>query len=287
MEKEYTCQSNRKGPFERELPLASRAGHTADTVVEVGAGKDRIRIGGGDFVLIAGPCSVESEEQILRIAKAVKAAGANLLRGGAFKPRTSPYDFQGLGAEGLQMLARAREATGLPIVTELMSEQDLPIFTDLVDIIQIGSRNMQNYSLLKALGRIRKPVLLKRGYSCTVKEWLMSAEYILSGGNDQVILCERGVRGFDSGTRNILDLAAVPLVKELSHLPVIVDPSHGTGRASLVPPMSLAAVAAGADGLIIEVHDDPAGSFSDGFQTITPECFSGIASRIQALRGLL
>ena len=267
--------------------IYSRTAHPSDTVVEIGAGKDRVRIGGGNFGLIAGPCSVESEEQIVRIAKAVKAAGATLLRGGAFKPRTSPYDFQGLGIEALEMLARAREATGLPIVTELMSEKDLPQFLEMVDVIQIGSRNMQNYALLKAVSHVRKPVLLKRGYSCTVQEWLLSAEYVLAGGNDQVILCERGVRGFDSGTRNVLDLAAVPLVKELSHLPVIVDPSHGTGRSSLVPSMSLAAVAAGADGLIIEVHDDPANSVSDGFQTITPECLGDLSGRIRTLKSVL
>ena len=265
----------------------SRGSKAAGTVVEIGEGKDRIRIGGGDFALIAGPCAVESQEQILRIAKAVKEAGANLLRGGAFKPRTSPYDFQGLGVEGLKMLVKAREVTGLPIVTELMSEKDIPLFVDMVDIIQVGSRNMQNYALLKALGNVRKPVLLKRGYSCTVKEWLLSAEYLLSAGNDQVILCERGIRGFDPETRNVLDLTAIPLVKELSHLPVIVDPSHGTGRTQLVRPMSLAAVAAGADGLLIEVHDDPGKSLSDGFQSITPECLREIASRTRAIRNVL
>jgi len=287
MEKEYTCRREWNEPYDKDLRLASRAARKADTIVEIGGGKDLVRIGGGDFALIAGPCSVESEEQILRIAKAVKAAGANLLRGGAFKPRTSPYDFQGLGVDGLQMLAKAREATGLPIVTELMSEKDLPLFQEMVDVIQIGSRNMQNYSLLKALGHVRKPVLLKRGYSCTVKEWLLSAEYILAGGNDQVILCERGVRGFDPGTRNVLDLAAVPLAKSLSHLPVIVDPSHGTGRASLVPAMALASVAAGADGLLIEVHDDPANSVSDGFQTITPDCLRALSGRICAMKKVL
>ena len=287
MEKEYTCRREWSEPYDKDLRLASRAARKEDTVVEAGVGKNRVRIGGGDFALIAGPCSVESEEQILRIAKAVKAAGANLLRGGAFKPRTSPYDFQGLGVQGLHMLAKAREATGLPIVTELMSEKDLPLFVEMVDVIQIGSRNMQNYALLKELGRIHKPVLLKRGYSCTVKEWLLSAEYILSGGNDQVILCERGIRGFDSGTRNVLDLSAVPLVKELSHLPVIVDPSHGTGRASLVPAMALASVAAGADGLLIEVHDNPAQSVSDGFQTITPACLPGLSDRIRAIKKVL
>ena len=267
--------------------LYSRSAHPSDTVVEIGAGKDRVLIGGGNFALIAGPCSVESEEQIVGIAKAVKAAGATLLRGGAFKPRTSPYDFQGLGIEALEMLVKAREATGLPIVTELMSEKDLPLFVDLVDVIQIGSRNMQNYALLKAVSHVHKPVLLKRGYSCTVQEWLLSAEYLLAGGNDQVILCERGVRGFDSGTRNVLDLAAIPLVKELSHLPVIVDPSHGTGRASLVPPMSLAAAAAGADGLLIEVHVNPACSVSDASQTITPASLADISARIKALKNTL
>ena len=277
MEKEIKC----------EFPLASRRSRQGGTVVEVGEGENRVRIGGGDFALIAGPCAVESEEQVVRLAKAVKAAGANLLRGGAYKPRTSPYDFQGLGAEGLKMLVKAREATGLPIVTELMSEKDIPLFLENVDVIQVGSRNMQNYALLKALSRVRMPVLLKRGYSCTVKEWLLSAEYLLSGGNDQVILCERGIRGFDPGTRNVLDLAAIPLAKELSHLPVVVDPSHGTGRSALVPPMSLAAVAAGADGLIIEVHDEPERSVSDGFQAITPACLESISARIRKLKSVL
>ena len=270
-----------------EHPLVLRSEGKPDTVVTVGQGEGRVRIGGGHFALMAGPCTVESEEQVVRIAKAVKAAGANILRGGAFKPRTSPYDFQGLGIEALDMLVKAREATGLPIVTELMSERHLDRFLDCVDLIQIGSRNMQNYDLLKVLGRVRKPVLLKRGFSCTVKEWLLSAEYLLSGGNDQVILCERGIRGFDNLTRSVLDLTAVPLVKELSHLPVIVDPSHSTGRASLVAPMSMAAVAAGADGLIIEVHDDPKNALSDGFQSITPEALGALNARIRTVKANL
>ncbi len=263
-----------------------RGSHASDTVVAIGSGEGRVLVGGGHFALMAGPCSVESEEQVLRIAKAVKAAGADMLRGGAFKPRTSPYDFQGLGIEGLKMLVKAREATGLPIVSELMGDKHLDFFLEHVDLIQVGSRNMQNYDLLKALSHVRKPVLLKRGFSSTVKEWLLSAEYLLSGGNEQVILCERGIRSFDPSTRSVMDLSVVPLVKELSHLPVIVDPSHGTGRSSLVPSMSLAAVAAGADGLLIEVHDDPEHALSDGFQSITPECLAGVNERIRKFRTL-
>lgn len=273
--------------FGTKHPQVLRREGGADTVVEIGVGEGRVQVGGGHFALMAGPCTVESEEQVVRIAKAVKAAGANILRGGAFKPRTSPYDFQGLGVAALDMLVKAREATGLPIVTELMGERYLDRFLECVDLIQVGSRNMQNYDLLKVLSRVRKPVLLKRGFSCTVKEWLLSAEYLLSGGNDQVILCERGIRGFDSATRSVLDLSSVALVKELSHLPVIVDPSHSTGRNSLVTPMSLAAAAAGADGLIIEVHDDPEHALSDGFQSITPDNLAALNTRLQAVRAQL
>ena len=235
------------------------------------------------FTLIAGPCSVESEEQIVGIARAVKAAGAMLLRGGAFKPRTSPYDFQGLKEEGIRLLLLAKAETGLPLVTEITGVRELPLFED-VDVIQIGSRNMQNFELLKEVGRLGKPVLLKRGMAATLREFLMSAEYILAEGNEDVILCERGIRTFDDYTRNTLDLAVIPLLKELSHLPVIADPSHGTGLARLVPPMALAAAATGADGLMIEVHNDPAHALSDGEQAITPEEFAALTERIRAVR---
>ena len=235
------------------------------------------------LTLIAGPCSVESEEQIVDIARAVKAAGAHFLRGGAFKPRTSPYDFQGLQAEGLRLLALAKAESGLPIVSEITGVRELDLFED-VDVLQIGSRNMQNYELLKEVGRLGKPVLLKRGMAATLREFLMSAEYILAEGNARVILCERGIRTFDDYTRNTLDLAVIPLLKELSPLPVIADPSHGTGRASLVAPMALAAAAAGADGLMIEVHNDPAHALTDGEQSITPKAFAALAARLQAVR---
>lgn len=241
---------------------------------------------GGRFLLMAGPCAVESEEQILEIARAVKAAGADVLRGGAFKPRTSPHEFQGLGPEGLALLKLARQETGLPLVSEIMGIRELPLFED-VDILQVGARNMQNFELLKELGRFGKPVLLKRGLSATLHEFISSAEYIMVEGNSQVILCERGVRGFDGHTRNILDLAAVPLLKELSHLPVMVDPSHATGRADLVPPMALAAAACGADGLLIEVHNHPDQALSDGDQALTPQAFERLSAQIRALREAL
>ena len=247
----------------------NRKFHPEDTVVEVGD----VKIGGGNFCVMAGPCSVESEEQIVAVAKAVKASGANMLRGGAFKPRTSPYDFAGLKAEGLELLKIARQETGLPIVTEIMSVVDLPLFED-VDVLQVGARNMQNFDLLRELGKLRKPILLKRGLANTLKELLMSAEYIMAGGNEQVILCERGIRTFDDYTRNTLDLAAVPMLHELTHLPVIVDPSHATGKANLVEPMMIAAVAAGADGLEVEVHYDPRHAWSDGAQCLTPDAFA-------------
>ena len=247
----------------------NRKFHPEDTVVEVGD----VKIGGGNFCVMAGPCSVESEEQIVAVAKAVKASGANMLRGGAFKPRTSPYDFAGLKAEGLELLKIARQETGLPIVTEIMSVVDLPLFED-VDVLQVGARNMQNFDLLRELGKLRKPILLKRGLANTLKELLMSAEYIMASGNEQVILCERGIRTFDDYTRNTLDLAAVPMLHELTHLPVIVDPSHATGKANLVEPMMIAAVAAGADGLEVEVHYDPQHAWSDGAQCLTPDAFA-------------
>ena len=258
---------------------ANRKFHPADTVIEV-AGK---KIGGGNFMTIAGPCSVESEEQIVEVAQAVKAAGADMLRGGAFKPRTSPYAFQGLREEGLRLLSIAKKETGLGIVTEIMDISQLPLFDD-VDVIQVGARNMQNFELLKELGKIRKPILLKRGLMGTFEELLMSAEYIMAGGNEQVILCERGIRGFETYTRNILDVCAVPVLKKLSHLPVIVDPSHSTGRADLVAPMSLAATAAGADGLIIEVHNNPAKALCDGKQSLTPAAFAHLKKRVDLVR---
>ena len=265
---------------------ANRRFHPADTVVEIGEGENKVKIGGGNFAMIAGPCSVESEEQITEIAKAVKASGATLMRGGAFKPRTSPYDFQGMGADGLELLRKARQATGLPIVTEIMSERHLELFED-VDMLQVGARNMQNFELLKALGRTRKPILLKRGIASTIKEWLMSAEYIMASGNRNVILCERGIRTFETQTRNTLDVSAVPLVKHLSHLPIIVDPSHAIGISRYVPPLSMAAVAAGADGLIIEVHNNPACALCDGAQSLTPENFAKLMQKVENLRSVL
>lgn len=265
---------------------ANRSFHPDDTVIEVGKGENAVKIGAGNFCIMAGPCSVESEEQILAVAHAVKASGANMLRGGAFKPRTSPYDFQGLRAEGLQLLIKAREATGLPFVTEIMSASHLDLFAD-VDIIQVGARNMQNFELLKELGRSDKPILLKRGMSATLKELLMSAEYIMSEGNENVILCERGIRSYDSYTRNVLDLAAVPVLKGLTHLPIIVDPSHATGVSRLVRPMACAATAAGADGLIIEVHNDPVHALCDGAQSLTPEQFAEVAQRVNEIRSIM
>ena len=255
---------------------ANRKFHPRDTVIEVGGAK----LGGGNFQFIAGPCSVETEEQICYVAQAVKAGGAGILRGGAFKPRTSPYSFQGLGAEGIRLLLEAKEQTGLPIITEIMDLHQLEYF-DEVDIIQVGARNMQNFELLKELGHLRKPVLIKRGMSATLQELLMSAEYVMAGGNEQVILCERGIRTFETATRNTLDLSAVPVLKSLSHLPVVIDPSHATGKASLVRPMALAAAAAGADGLMIEVHNDPQHAWCDGPQSITPEAFAALAEDVR------
>ena len=263
---------------------ANRKFHPDDTVVDVCGYK----IGGGNFQIIAGPCSVESEEQITYVAGEVKKSGANLLRGGAFKPRTSPYDFQGLHAQGLDLLAEAKGKTGMPIVTELMSADQIDLFLEKgVDVIQIGARNMQNFDLLKAVGRLDKPVLLKRGLANTIKEFLMSAEYIMSEGNENVILCERGVRTFETYTRNTLDLSAVPVLHELTHLPVVVDPSHATGHARLVEPMAMAAAAAGADGLMIEVHNDPQHALCDGAQSLTPEQFDRVCRRVAAIRAAL
>ena len=260
----------------------NRKYHPDDTVVQVGD----VKIGGGNFCMIAGPCSVETEEQIVAVAKAVKASGANMLRGGAFKPRTSPYDFAGLKAEGLELLKIARQETGLPIVTEIMSITDLPLFDD-VDVLQVGARNMQNFDLLRELGKTNKPILLKRGLANTLKELLMSAEYIMASGNEQVILCERGIRTFDDYTRNTLDLAAVPMLKELTHLPIIVDPSHATGIARLVEPMALAATACGADGLIIEVHNDPMHALCDGAQSLRPEVYDDLAKKVRSVREVI
>lgn len=245
-----------------------------------------IEIGGKSPIIIAGPCSVESEGQIVSIAKSVKKAGANLLRGGAYKPRTSPYDFQGMRADGLDLLRIAKRETGLPIVSEIVGISHLDQFAD-VDILQVGARNMQNFELLKELGKIGKPVLLKRGFSSTIKEWLMSAEYLMDNGNGQVILCERGIRTFSDITRNTLDLSVVPILKEVSHLPIIVDPSHGTGLSSLVGSMSLAAIAAGADGLMIEVHNDPPNALSDGDQSILPGQFAQIVDKVMKIKGAL
>lgn len=256
---------------------ANRKFHPDDTIIDV---KGR-KIGEGYMDVIAGPCSVESEEQICEIARRVKAAGASFLRGGAFKPRTSPYAFQGLRAEGIELLTEARAKTGLPIVTEIMSLQHLDLFND-VDIIQVGARNMQNFELLKELGHSKKPILLKRGLANTIEELLMSAEYITAGGNNQVILCERGIRTFETMTRNTLDISAVPILKKATHFPVVIDPSHASGISSLVLPLSLAAVACGADGLIIEVHNDPKNALSDGAQSLTPDEFDTVMSKISA-----
>ena len=257
---------------------ANRKFHPRDTVIEVGG----IKLGGGNFQFIAGPCSVETEEQICYVAQAVKEAGAGILRGGAFKPRTSPYSFQGLGGEGIRLLLEAKAKTGLPIITEIMDLHQLDCF-DHVDIIQVGARNMQNFELLKELGHLRKPVLIKRGMSATLQELLMSAEYVMAGGNEQVILCERGIRTFETATRNTLDLSAVPVLKTLSHLPVVIDPSHATGKAALVRPMAMAAAAAGADGLMIEVHNDPQHAWCDGPQSITPEAFAALAEDVRKI----
>ena len=260
----------------------NRKFHPDDMIVEVGD----VKIGGGNFCMIAGPCSVETEDQIVEVAKAVKASGADMLRGGAFKPRTSPYDFQGLKGEGIELLKIARKETGLPIVTEIMSVSDLDLFED-VDVLQVGARNMQNFDLLRELGSFGKPILLKRGLANTLKELLMSAEYIMASGNEQVILCERGIRTFSDYTRNTLDLAAIPMLRELTHLPIIVDPSHATGIARLVPPMALAATAGGADGLIIEVHNDPMHALCDGAQSLRPEEYDALAKKITEIREVI
>ena len=256
--------------------LVNRAFHPEDSVVDVSG----VRIGGGNLAMIAGPCCVESFEQVLEIARAVKASGANLLRGGAFKPRTSPYSFQGLGLEGLDILCAVREETGLPIVTELMSPDYLDVFNEKVDLIQIGARNMQNFDLLKQLGQLNRPILLKRGLNATYEEWIMSAEYIMASGNENVILCERGVRTFESYTRNTLDLQSIPVVRKLTHLPVVVDPSHAGGKWWLVEPMAKASIAAGADGLMIEVHNNPECALCDGAQSLKPDKYNALIHEI-------
>ena len=258
---------------------ANRKFHPKDTIIQCGD----VRIGGGYFAMIAGPCSVESEEQIIEVAQAVKESGANILRGGAFKPRTSPYAFQGMKGEGIKLLLEAKKVTGLPIVTEIMNISTLDLFND-VDIIQVGARNMQNFDLLKELGKTRKPILLKRGLANTLQELLMSAEYIMSEGNENIILCERGIRTFETATRNTLDLSAVSVLHELSHLPVVVDPSHATGKARLVTPMACAAAAANCDGLMIEVHNNPACALCDGAQSLTPHQFDELAHRVRLIR---
>ena len=263
-------------PFKK----ANRKFHPDDSVVQV---TEKVAFGGGAFQLIAGPCSVESEEQVSVIARAVQQSGAGVLRGGAFKPRTSPYDFQGLHEEGIRILLEAKQRTGMPIITEIMDIGHLPLFEE-VDIIQVGARNMQNFELLKELGRLHKPVLLKRGLANTIKELLMSAEYIMAGGNEQVILCERGIRTYETYTRNTLDLSAVAVLHEMSHLPVVVDPSHATGAARYVRPMALAAAACGADGIMIEVHNDPPHALCDGPQSLTPEQFAEVAEAVRRVR---
>ena len=263
--------------------LASRDFKPENTIISV----DGVKIGGNDVVVMAGPCSVESREQIIETAKAIKKSGAKILRGGAFKPRTSPYSFQGLGEEGLKLLKYAKEETGMPIITEVMDTRNVPLVCKYADILQLGARNMQNYDLLKEVGRCKHPVLLKRGLSATITEWLMSAEYIMAEGNHNIILCERGIRTFETYTRNTLDLNAVPAVKELTHLPVVVDPSHGTGRYTLVSPMAKAAVAAGADGLLIEVHPNPEKSVSDADQTISTKRFEKLMGELKLIAGAI
>ncbi|MEG1239715.1 MAG: 3-deoxy-7-phosphoheptulonate synthase [Oscillospiraceae bacterium] len=258
---------------------ANRKFHPEDSVVTVGTAK----IGGGHFGVIAGPCSVETEQQIVEVARAVKGSGACMLRGGAFKPRTSPYSFQGMGAEGLDLLLEAKSATKLPIVSEIMSPKLVELFEEKVDLVQIGARNMQNFDLLKEVGKMSKPILLKRGLASSYEEWIMSAEYIMSEGNENVILCERGIRTFETYTRNTLDVSAIPVIHKMSHLPIIIDPSHAAGMSWMVEPLAMAAIAAGADGLIIEVHNDPPHAKCDGQQSLTPEQFDGLMGKVNQL----
>lgn len=263
--------------------LANRAFHPEDTVVDVSG----VKVGSGNMAYIAGPCSVETYEQVLTIAKDIKAAGANMLRGGAFKPRTSPYSFQGLGPEGLDILCAVKEEVGLPIVTELMSPEYLDVFNEKVDLIQIGARNMQNFDLLKQLGQVDRPILLKRGLNATYEEWIMSAEYIMASGNENVILCERGIRTFETYTRNTLDLQSVPVLRKLTHLPVIIDPSHAGGKWWLVDSMAKASVAAGADGLMIEVHNNPEAALCDGAQSLKPEKYSELLKDVKQIADII
>ncbi len=258
--------------------LVNRKFHSEDTIIDING----VKIGGGNFGVMAGPCSIESEEQIVECAKAVKASGANFLRGGAFKPRTSPYAFRGLKAKGLELLLTAKKETGLPIVTELMSLEHLDLFND-VDVIQIGARNMQNFEMLAEIGKCKKPILLKRGLANTIEEWLMSAEYIMSGGNENVILCERGIRTFETATRNTFDVSAIPVLHALTHLPVIADPSHASGKSALIKPLAKSAVAAGADGLMIEVHPQPSKALCDGAQSLTPAAFDDVMNDVKKL----
>ena len=265
--------------------LPSREFHSQDTVVTIERGD--VKIGGGEFVVFAGPCAVESEEQIIATARSVKAQGAQVLRGGVFKPRTSPYSFRGLGEDGLKMLSAARQETGLPVITEVMSTKDVDLVLRYADVLQIGARNMQNYSLLDEVGNTNKPVMLKRSFSGTYEDWLLAAEYIMAGGNSQVILCERGIRTFETFTRNTFDINAIPAIHRLSHLPVVADPSHGTGKWYLVGPIAAAAVAAGADGLIVEVHPNPDVAKSDGAQSLTFENFAKLMAQVTAIRGAL
>jgi len=262
---------------------ANRKFHPQDSVIQVGG----VKVGGGSFAVIAGPCSVESEAQMIEVARDVKLSGACMLRGGAFKPRTSPYSFQGMGVDGLDLLLEAKEETGLPIVTEIMSPKLCELFEEKVDVVQIGARNMQNFELLKELGRTKKTILLKRGLANTIKEFLMSAEYIMAGGNENIILCERGIRTFETQTRNTLDLSAVPVLHELTHLPVVIDPSHATGVARLVPSMAMAAAACGADGLMIEVHNNPKVALCDGPQSLTPAEFDSVCRRVEKIRAAI
>ena len=270
-------------PVSEPFKKSNRKFHPEDTVVEVGG----VRVGGGTITVIAGPCSVESAKQMEQVARAVQASGAAMMRGGAYKPRTSPYAFQGLEKQGLELLRHAGERTGLPIVSEITSPRHVEMFEMVVDVIQIGARNMQNFDLLKEVGKTRKPILLKRGLSSTIEEWLMSAEYIMSRGNENVILCERGIRTFETYTRNTLDLSAVVAVKQLSHLPVVVDPSHATGRANMVEPLAMAAIAAVADGLIVEVHNDPRHALCDGPQSLTPTQFEGLMGKVAATAAMV
>ncbi len=272
----------RVAPISDPFKSANRQFHPEDSVIDVAGAK----CGGGHFAVIAGPCSVENPEQIKEVAEGVKAAGATMLRGGAFKPRTSPYDFQGMKAEGIELLLEAKKETGLPIVTEIMNANHLPLFED-VDVIQVGARNMQNFELLKELGKTKKTILLKRGLANTLKELLMSAEYIMAGGNENIILCERGIRTFETYTRNTLDLSAVPVLHNLTHLPVVIDPSHATGHANLVKPMALAATACGADGLMIEVHNNPAKALCDGPQSLTPAQFADVMDTVRKIREVI